>query len=118
MKAKKNNGTGENICACGSWLDHWKKYGSQALPRYCTEAKCMHAPEVGAHIQKDGSSDNGWYIVPLCSAHNAEKGRSLNVSDAVQLVPADISITCGKKDAEERNNVGMTEWGQFTGTHR
>ena len=97
MKVKNIDCTGDDTCACGSWLDHWKKFGDQPLPRYCTEAKCTQTPEVGAHIQKDGSPDNGWYIVPLCKAHNAEKGRLLKISDAVQLVPANVSITCGKK---------------------
>lgn len=110
MKAKNINGMGQDTCACGSWLDHWKRYGDQALPRYCTEAKCMDAPEVGALIQKDDSSDSGWYIVPLCRAHNAEKGGSLNVSDAVQLVPADVGITCGGKNAERLSNAGSARW--------
>ena len=97
MKVKNVNGLGHTTCACGSWLNHWIKCGGERIPRYCMEAKCTQAPEVGAHVQKDDPSDNGWYVVPLCKAHNAEKERSLTISDAAQLVSANVGGTCGKK---------------------
>jgi hypothetical protein len=97
MKAKNINGTSDTTCACGSWLDHWMKVSGKALPQFCSEEKCIQKPEVGAHIQKEEMNDASWYIVPLCKAHNAEKGMSININNAVQLVPANISITCGKK---------------------
>lgn len=97
MKVKNINDMTDDTCACGSWLEHWKKIGDRGLPKYCMEAKCTRAPEVGARVQKDGTSDNGWYIVPLCKEHHDEKGKLLNLSDAAQLISADVSITCGKK---------------------
>ena len=96
MKVKNINGTSDNACKCGSWLDHWKKFSSQSVPSFCPEEKCTKKPEVGAHVQKDSSSDTSWYIVPLCSAHNQEKGKSLTISDNVVLVSANVSSTCGK----------------------
>jgi hypothetical protein len=97
MKVKNINDTSDTTCTCGSWLDHWIKCSGRGLPRYCMEEKCTQTPEVGARVQKDSSPDNGWYIVPLCKAHHGEKGKLLKISDAAQLIPADVSITCGKK---------------------
>ncbi len=94
MKVKNINGTAGRACRCGSWLDHWKRFSRQTAS-YCSEVKCTKAPEVGAHVQKDSSTDTSWYIVPLCPSHNAESGRSLTLVDNVALVPANVSETCG-----------------------
>lgn len=96
MKVKNINGTSQNTCRCGSWLEHWKKFSGQTLPTHCPESSCTQKPEVGAHIQKDGSSDDSWYIVPLCTTHNGQKGKSLEISNSVKLVSANVSTTCGK----------------------
>ena len=95
MKVKKINGTSDNTCACGSWLEHWKKFSGQSLSQYCSERNCTDRPEVGAHVQKDNSTDTKWYIVPFCKAHNAETGKSLEIMDSVKLVSANVSETCG-----------------------
>ena len=96
MKVRNINGTSSNTCKCGSWLKHWEIFGGQTLPKYCPESSCLQKPEVGAHVQKDSSTDNDWYIIPLCSAHNAEKGKSIVVSDGTILVSANVAATCGK----------------------
>lgn len=97
MKVKNIDDRSGNTCACGNWLDHWKKYSGQGLPRYCMEGKCTQAPEVGTLVQIDSPGDNGWYIVPLCKAHHDEKGKLLKISDAAQLIPAGAGLPCGKK---------------------
>ena len=96
MKVKNINGTSDNTCKCGSWLDHWKRFSGQSVPTYCPEEKCTQKPEVGAHVQKDSSTDDSWYIIPLCKTHNGETGKSLTVSDSVTLASANVSKTCGK----------------------
>jgi hypothetical protein len=96
MKVTNINGTTANICSCGSWLAHWKNYSGQALPRYCPEETCTDEPTLGAHVQKDSTTDRKWYIVPLCSKHNAKKGESINISNHIKLVSANVSETCGK----------------------
>jgi hypothetical protein len=93
MRIKNINGTSNNSCKCSGWLDHWKKYGRQSVPTYCPEASCTQNPEVGAHVQKEW--DNTWYILPLCKSHNMATG-TINVSDNVVLVAANVSETCGK----------------------
>jgi hypothetical protein len=96
MKVRNINGTSDNSCKCASWLDHWKKFGGQAVPQYCPESTCTKKPEHGAHVQKDGSSDQSWYIIPLCADHNGQKGATLVVSDSTKLVSANVKETCGK----------------------
>jgi len=95
MKVNNINGTSDNSCSCGSWLDHWKNYSRQSLPTYCPEKSCTKKPEVGAHVQKDSSYDKDWYIIPLCSEHNRQTRGSLEVGDSIALVSANTSQTCG-----------------------
>jgi hypothetical protein len=95
MKIKNLNGTSPNVCKCGSWLEHWKKFSGQPAS-HCCELMCTKKPEVGAHIQKDASPDACWYVVPLCSTHNAETGKTMDISDRVVLVSANVTETCGK----------------------
>ena len=97
MKVKNINGTSDNTCKCGSWLDHWKNFSGQSVPTYCPEEGCIQNPEVGAHVQKDSSADSSWYIVPLCKIHNGQTGQSIAISESVRLVSANVSSTCGKK---------------------
>lgn len=94
MKVKNINGTSENTCKCGSWLDHWKKF-SGTTAQYCAERSCTQKPEVGAHVQKDSASDSSWYIVPMCKGHNA-KAQSIELTDSTTLVSANVKETCGK----------------------
>ena len=56
----------------------------------------MQSSEVGAHVQKDSATDKSWYIVPLCKEHNARTGDSINIIEGINLVSANVSVTCGK----------------------
>ena len=94
LAIKNVNGTSDNKCKCGSWLDHWKKYGKQNLPTYCCEALCIEAPAVGAHVQKSTITDNSWYIIPLCHKHN-KASNTLSVVDSTTFVTANRGGTCG-----------------------
>jgi hypothetical protein len=95
MRVNNINGTSDRACRCGSWLDHWIKFSGQNLRKYCSVSVCFQTPEVGAHIQKDSFSDKSWYIIPLCKTHNGETGKSLEISDNIKLVSANVSATCG-----------------------
>jgi hypothetical protein len=90
------NGTSSDVCACGSWLTHWAKFGGQTIPNYCPEVNCVSKTEVGAHVQSANPGDEKWYIVPLCSGHAAQTGEQLKISEAIRLVSADVAETCGK----------------------
>ncbi len=95
MRVNNINGTSQRTCKCGSWLQHWKNYSGQNLPTYCPEKSCINKPEVGAHVQKDSSTDRSWYIVPLCTKHNAATGKSLDLVDSIKLASANVEATCG-----------------------
>jgi len=96
MRVSNINGISDNACKCGSWLGHWKKFSGQSLTTFCPQVTCVQRAAVGAHVQKDNSGDSSWYIVPLCPTHNGKKGKSLDISDNVNLVSANVSETCGK----------------------
>jgi hypothetical protein len=95
MKVKNINATRVSSCTCGSWLEHWKRHSDQPLSIFCAVLDCIQKPEAGAHVQKDGPDDDGWYIVPLCNAHNGQYGTSSYITDAVTLVSANVGRTCG-----------------------
>jgi len=96
MRINNINGTSDNTCKCGNWLAHWKRFGGNKPSSLCAERSCTKGYEVGAHIQKDSSTDKNWYIVPLCKEHNGQTGKSLDIMDDTSLVSANVSQTCGK----------------------
>jgi len=100
MKIKNINGTSDTTCACGSWLKHWEKFSGKSAT-YCLATGCWNKDLVGAHVQKADSSDNKWYILPLCSAHNQSTGE-LEVSDSYEIVPANKQETCEKQTGAEK----------------
>lgn len=89
---KNINGTSDNTCLCGSWINHWRKY-TQKLPVFCSVNSCNDTDLVGAHVQKD-SNDMSWYIVPLCKSHN-KSATPLDIGNST-LVSANRRETCGK----------------------
>jgi len=97
MKVTNINGNADFSCACSSSLEHWKNFSRQSLLAFCPEETCILKPEVGALVQKDGSTDTNWYIIPLCKKHNSMTGKSLLVGDYISLVLANAEQTCGKK---------------------
>lgn len=95
MEVNNINGTSQTACKCGTWLNHWNSFSGQAVPKYCPETSCLKRDLVGAHVKKADSSDDNWYIIPLCAEHNKATG-TLVVNDAYRLVSANVSETCGK----------------------
>jgi hypothetical protein len=92
MKITNINGTYQLNCSCGSWIAHWKKFSGHSIT-YCPVSSCLNTNLVGAHVRKANSTDQKWYICPLCATHNAATG-DLEVG-AVTLVSASMSETCG-----------------------
>ncbi|NTW87610.1 MAG: hypothetical protein HGB26_00450 [Desulfobulbaceae bacterium] len=102
MQVRNINGTSDNNCKCSSWLEHWKIFSGKYVPVYCPVSGCTETPTVGAHVQKDNALNNNWYIIPLCKTHNGKKGETLTVDDSTTLAPANVSETCGAKNAAAR----------------
>lgn len=95
MKVTNINGTSDNSCKCDSWLAHWEKFSGRTAG-LCVEKTCTEAAAVGAHVQKDSSTDKAWYIIPLCKKHN-KAADELELYGSPVLVSANVSQTCGKK---------------------
>lgn len=92
MKVKNINGTSQNACKCGSWIKHWHNFSGQ-IANLCRAKGCSNAAAVGAHVQKDVTYDNRWYIVPFCYTHNAASG-SVELVAGTNLVSANKKLTC------------------------
>jgi hypothetical protein len=86
MVVKNINGTSDKDCSCGSWLKHCEKHSKQTRI-YCVAIGCVNKAEYGAHVQKDDSTDQNWYIVPFCPSCNKQTGK-IKIDDSVILVPA------------------------------
>jgi hypothetical protein len=95
VKVKNVNGTSGLSCSCEGWLNHWKEFSGTSMPSYCSEKNCRTKPECGAHVQKYSLFDAKWYIIPLCTKHNA-KTAEMEVVGSTILVPANVSETCAK----------------------
>jgi hypothetical protein len=91
------NGTEDNPCSCGSWLNHWVNFSGQEIPYQCPVAGCDNITLIGAHVQKNDPSDNAWYIIPLCLTHNAYTDFLLIDWPGIRLVPANVWETCKKR---------------------
>lgn len=93
MKITNINGTSQNKCSCGSWLKHWEKFSARTT-KYCYEKNCLETGLVGAHVQKADSTDQSWFIAPLCQSHNMSK-TDIELISGAKLVSANKSKTCG-----------------------
>ena len=87
MKVNNLNNTSGNKCKCDSWLSHWEKFAHRNKV-FCSVHACVKMAEVGGHVQKH-TSDNAWYIIPLCHSHNLKDGE-LEIGDAT--VPLQIKV--------------------------
>lgn len=83
IKVKNIKGTGKNARhISGSWLEYWEEQSGRTSTRCLAYEKdptrdngkvyiCGKTQNlVGGHVKKIGSSDNRWYILPICSSHN------------------------------------------------
>ncbi|KIX21855.1 hypothetical protein SY27_04005 [Flavobacterium sp. 316] len=97
-KVKNINGTSDNNCNCGSWLQHWKNYSGQKV-NWCSEIDCCEKTDlVGAHVQKANSIDMNWYIIPLCKTHNSNSNvDEMEIMSSIRLVLANRKNTCEKQ---------------------
>ena len=92
MIVKNINGTSQNKCKCGSWLQHWRNFSNQTATE-CRIKGCSRNDLIGAHVQKNVSYDNSWYIVPFCHLHNSST-IPVELVAGTNLVSANKSETC------------------------
>lgn len=87
--------TSGHRCSCPSHGHHWMLGSRQNFPVFCSVHNCCGRAEVGGHVQKVGSFDESWYIVPICKQCNAST-EDLVLSPLTPLVPANVAQTCGR----------------------
>ncbi len=90
MKVKNVSGSSRFPKPTGfdSWLDYWE-YHSKKNAYFCSASGCFRKDLVGAHVQKANSTDNKWYIVPLCSGCN-QRTDTFDVSAELIPVPSNL----------------------------
>lgn len=93
MLVRNLNGTTVKKCKCASWINHWENFSKQVTLK-CVVIGCNNNYSVGGHVQKKSEADCSWYIIPICSECNNQQGQTLDINDAVNLVPANVSVTC------------------------
>lgn len=71
-----------------SWLDYWKAITGKN-PIFCATENCYRTNLVGAHVQKAYSTDQKWYIVPICTSCN-NRTDTFNVNDELVPVPSNL----------------------------
>lgn len=98
---KNISGTSDNTlqCDCDSWLEHWESNAGESLIR-CFADNCLKPVEVGAHVQKFGSEDRSWYIIPFCRGHNAISPETeIKLKKDYKLIPAILQPSCKNYNA-------------------
>jgi hypothetical protein len=92
MRVKNINGASDRNCRLGSWLLHWAYFSQRPLPPCCSARNCISRPAAGALVQLDVDGDETWYVVPLCSWHNAHCDGTMDLADRAVLVRADAAL--------------------------
>lgn len=89
-RVKNINGSSDNKPpkGFGNWIDAWRYFmGYNDVD--CACRGCGEKATDGAHVKKEGTEDNCWYIVPLCHKHNMKN--SIIEVDEDMLIPANKS---------------------------
>ncbi len=82
VKVKNIQGTANREPRDSStFKDHWVVVKNRPWPMVCSSYRCYNLAEVGAHVQKVGSYDRHWYIVPLCKSCNNRRGEEFWVNE-------------------------------------
>jgi hypothetical protein len=93
MKVKNVSGSSRFSAPAGydSWLDYWKKQTNKNIS-VCSAEGCREKNLVGAHVKKASTytTDEKWYIVPICSSCN-KKTDIFEVSADLVPVPSNLS---------------------------
>lgn len=104
MNIQSIKGISQKTCACGGWLEHWKRFSGQDIFG-CPVVGCRRTDLVGAHVLRAEVPDRNVYIYPLCTAHHQVTG-ILNVSDAYMLIAPNKGEACGKQPSVGTPGLG------------
>ena len=87
MKVKNLNGTSKYKPikkGYSSWKEFWEDKKGKKF-NYCSCIDCKSPAEVGGHVQKAYSTDQKWYIIPLCKSCNKRKKEDIFEVRAIDL---------------------------------
>ena len=89
IRVKNLNGTADNGRPFGylSWKNYWERKKGKPFG-ICSCTGCFERAEVGAHVLIDSTTDNRWYIVPLCIHHNVSNKNQVFTVNEADLVEA------------------------------
>lgn len=62
-----------------SWLEYWMREKGVSTTPNCANTECQRRAVHGGHVKKVASTDNSWYIVPLCASCNETKDLEFEV---------------------------------------
>jgi hypothetical protein len=85
---------GSSFCGCVGRLDHWRRAMRYVGYPACSVSNCREMAILGAPVEKYGSDDRTWYIVPLCTTHAS--GEVLPIRDEAPLASAVVQRSCGR----------------------
>lgn len=90
----------EELCPCGSWLDHWKKFSKKSPPTKCPVKGCDNKPWLAIQVQIGGqfhsSTGLSLRIIPICEDHANEVGNELDIHGETAFVSANLADACEK----------------------
>lgn len=72
-----------------SWLEYWEKQ-TKSSKSICGVSDCSNTDLVGAHVQKANSSDENYYITPICNSCNTGRTDEFNVHWELIPVPSNL----------------------------
>ncbi len=90
---KNKRGTGDRMCSCGSWAQHWVNFSQESWPAKCFVKGCHNRPVLGAHVYNP--DEHGEWIIPMCSSCN-KRVDAFDIEEMVTLVSANTKKTCNK----------------------
>lgn len=90
-------------CRCGSWLQHWAKFGGCTTLAICSANECCKIAKVGALVSVNGKS----LIIPMCERHHQQR-YPVDVYDHTLGVSADEMKTCARPSLAELGLAGLS----------
>ena len=92
------NKRGNQPCSCcGTWENHWMRNAKKKELGVCAVKGCVNPADVGGHVYREGKSQDGYTIVPLCSSHNQMEhdNAKFELKANIKRVPEMETPSCG-----------------------
>jgi len=112
-RIKNINGTPLHTysCNCDSWLQHWENNGGGQRPTFCiiSHPDCLGKATKAAFVQKANTSDDKWYLAPVCNAHYNSPNTEFTVYDTWALIEVDPVAVCERKKKNKPEEISVVD---------